>query len=158
MVDTIRFIIMGKPVPQPRVVDDYKKKQEKNLPYIPKFDPAAKAKANFALKALQYRPDKPFECPLEVNITWHFERPQRHYGRRNGQLYLRPDAPKYYTNLKSNDRDNLDKFVLDALTGPDLFWIDDGIICKGTLTKLYTDKLPRTEIEIIPIQDNGADQ
>ena len=145
----INLIVYGDPVPQPRVCDDTRKQREFGLKYMPKYDPAAKKKENFLLKCIQHRPDEPFTEPLEVNITWFFKRPKSHYGSYKGKPYLREDAPKHHSMKKRCDRDNLDKFVLDALTGK--FWIDDGIISKGTLLKLYTDKLPRTEIEIIPL-------
>jgi len=146
----IQFVVYGDPVAQPRVGErgDLKPTKYGGF-YKEKYDPAAKKKENFLLKCIQHRPDKPFTEPLEVNITWYFKRPKTHYGRCNGKLYLKPDAPYYHCLKKRCDIDNLAKFVLDSLTG--VFMVDDGIISKGTLLKLYTDKLPRTEIEIIPL-------
>ena len=111
-----------------------------------KFDPNSHAKLQFLAKAMLYRPDVDLQGPLEVNLKFYFQRPKGHYGRRDGQLYLRPDAPVYVCAKKKWDKDNLTKFVYDALMGP--FWSDDGIIARGTEEKLWTDKLPRTEVEI----------
>jgi len=151
--EAIKFTVMGNPIPQPRVVDDTRKQRKYNLSYMPKFDPAAKKKVNFGLKALVHRPDTPFNCPLEVNITFCFKRPDGHYGRQNGQPYLKPDSPEWHTT-KTGDIDNLDKFVLDSLTGAN-FWTDDKLVCRQRLEKRYTCKLPCTEIEIIPLEEKG---
>ena len=142
--------VYGDPVPQPRMGERGELKATKwGGQYKEKYDPAAKKKENFLLKCIQHRPDEPLTGPLEVNITWYFKRPKTHYGSYQKKPYLKEDAPYYHCLKKRCDRDNLDKFVLDALTK--VFWVDDGIICKGTLLKIYTDKLPRTEIEIIPL-------
>ena len=49
------------------------------------------------------------------------------------------------TTPRSPDIDNLRKLVMDALT--DVFWTDDSLVCRGTTTKVYSEK-PRTEIYI----------
>lgn len=146
----IHFVVYGDPVPQPRMGEGKTRYRGKDgREYRKKYDPAEKKKSEFLLKCLHHRPDEPFTGPLEVNIKWHFKRPKNHYGSHQKKPYLKRGVPFYHCLKKRCDRDNLDKFVLDALTGQ--FWDDDGIICKGTLLKVYTDKLPRTEVEIIPL-------
>ncbi len=56
---------------------------------------------------------------------------------------MKPSSPLFHTSKP--DRDNLDKLVLDALTG--VFWVDDKVVCQGWLQKEYSDK-PRIEIFI----------
>jgi Holliday junction resolvase RusA-like endonuclease len=150
MTEPIHFLIYGEPTPQPRVSERGEFKTTKwGGQYKEKFDPAAKKKTDFLLKALVHRPDVPFDCPLQVDIVFWFKRLASHYGRQNGQPYLKPDAPLWYAAKKRDDIDNLTKFVLDALNGE--FWIDDGCIAKSSQEKRYTDKLPYTEITIKPL-------
>ena len=151
MTQTITFTVYGDPVAQPRAGErgEWKTSQYGGQ-YKEKFDPAARKKFNFAAKAMEHRPVPPIDGPTRVDITWYFKRPKSHFGRRDGKPYLRDDAPIWYALHKRHDRDNLDKFVLDALTGAGWF-VDDGIICAGELRKLYTDHLPRTEVTITPL-------
>lgn len=111
--------------------------------FIGNYDPSRVGKADLLAVVRDNAPDKPFSCPLRVDITFYFARPKSHYrtGRHAGEL--KPNAPLWHT--KRPDRDNLDKFILDALDG--IFWLDDSIVCDGRLRKLY-DGRPRTEIEI----------
>ena len=107
------------------------------------YDPSETDKADLLAVVRDNAPKKPFSCPLRVDITFYFARPKSHYrtGKHAGELKL--NIPAWHT--KRPDRDNLDKFVLDALDG--IFWYDDSIICDGRLRKVYSDR-PRTEIEI----------
>jgi Holliday junction resolvase RusA-like endonuclease len=146
---SIKFTVPGKPIPQPRMIDGDIKRGKRGNAYAEKIDPAAKKKTDFLLKALIHRPDKPFDCPLQVNLRFFFQRPESHYGRYNGKPYLPDNAPQWPALRKRNDIDNLTKFVFDALTGE--FWLDDGLICRSMQEKCYTDKLPYTEIEILPL-------
>jgi len=148
---SIQFVVYGDPIAQPRAGErgDFKPTKYGGF-YKEKYDPVSKKKLEFAMKCHQYKPETPLSGPMRVNNTWYFKRPKSHYGSYKGKPYLKVNAPRWYSLLKRNDRDNLDKFVLDALTSAGWFE-DDGIICAGELKKLYTDKLPRTEIEIIPL-------
>ena len=107
------------------------------------YDPSRVGKADLLAVVRDNAPEKPFICPLRVDITFYFARPKSHYrtGKYAGEL--KPGMPLWHT--KRPDRDNLDKFILDALDG--IFWLDDSIVCDGRLRKLY-DGRPRTEIEI----------
>lgn len=115
------------------------------------YDPSKTDKADLLAIVRDNAPDKPFTCPLRVDITFYFARPKSHYrtGRYEGQL--KPHIPLWHT--KRPDRDNLDKFVLDALDG--VFWLDDSIVCDGRLRKLYDDR-PRTEIDIEILQESKS--
>jgi len=146
----ISFIVYGKPVAQPRMGErgGLKTTQYGGV-YKEKYDPAAKKKESFRVKCLEIRPDRPFDCPIKVVIDFYFSRPKDHYRSVKKRPVLKDDAPVHYAVRKRNDIDNLAKFTLDALNG--IFWLDDGIIVKGTFMKHYTEKLPYTEIKIIEL-------
>ena len=102
-----------------------------------------KHKATLAVIAQQKSPDELLTGPLRVSIQFWFQRPKNHYGTGKNLGILKYSAPRYH--ISRPDRDNLDKLVLDALTG--VFWKDDSAICLGSISKMYSDK-PRTEIFI----------
>ena len=110
------------------------------------YDPSAGKKTDFLSVIQSQAPEKSFDCPLRVDMCFYFAHPKSHYrsGKFAGQLKL--DAPVWHTTRP--DRDNLDKFILDAMCG--VFWRDDSIICDGRIQKLYDDR-PRTEIEVTPL-------
>lgn len=92
---------------------------------------AATAKQKVAFFARHCSPREPVNVPLDVEMTFYFPLPSRH--KKSLLHFCRPDL------------DNLQKLVLDALTG--IVWKDDSIICKITCQKLYAEN-PRTEIRI----------
>ena len=102
---------------------------------------SAQAKANIRVIVQEQAPEEFLTGPLCVNIEFCFGRPKSHYGTGKNAGKLKWNAPYWHT--KKPDRDNLDKLVLDALTG--VFWKDDAIVCEGRITKHY-DERPRTEI------------
>ena len=114
-----------------------------------RYDPSEVDKADLLAVVRDNAPDKPFSCPLRVGITFYFARPKSHYGTGRNAGKLKLNAPRLHT--KRPDRDNLDKFVLDALDG--VFWLDDSIVCDGRLRKVYSER-PRTEIEIEILQES----
>jgi Holliday junction resolvase RusA-like endonuclease len=56
---------------------------------------------------------------------------------------LRDDAPDFVD--KRPDKDNYEKFVLDALNG--IYWTDDSVIVTGRTTKYYSE-IPGIVIKI----------
>lgn len=100
-------------------------------------------KESFAVIAQQQSPKELLSGPLRVDIWFYFQRPKGHFGTGRNAGILKNSAPIHYTSKP--DRDNLDKLVLDALTG--IFWTDDAIVCQGWLQKQYSEK-PRTVIGI----------
>ena len=108
------------------------------------------AKATLAVIVQQKAPKELLEGPLRVDINWFFQRPKSHFGTGKNAGILKMSAPVHYTSKP--DRDNLDKRVLDALTG--VFWQDDAQICQGWIQKRYSDR-PRTEIYITRLETDG---
>ena len=78
------------------------------------------------------------KIPVRCSIEWVFPRLAEMNSRRHSPGRIRhPVKP---------DRDNLDKMVLDALTG--ILWINDACVCSGCLDKYYAavDEQPHTLI------------
>jgi len=88
-------------------------------------------------------PKELLEGPLRVDLHFYFRRPLSHYGTGRNAGVLKHTAPTRQTTKV--DRDNLDKLILDALTG--IFWKNDSRVCEGWIQKRYSDN-PRTEIYI----------
>ena len=118
-----------------------------------KFDPCRRAKRQFALLARWWAPPVPLAGPLQVDMVFYFARPKSHYrtGRYAGQV--KATAPLFHTSRP--DRDNLEKFVLDALAG--LFWTNDARVCDGRSRKLYGDP-PRTVVTITVLPEAGDER
>lgn len=136
------------------------------IPGIPIAQPRVKATA-FGSHARVYTPNKngvleykatirmvakeAFTCellngPVRVNCEFVFPRPADHYGTGRNAGAIKASAPIYHTSLR--DRDNLDKAVLDALSGVVLS--NDKCVCDGRITKRYvmTGEQPHTKITI----------
>jgi Holliday junction resolvase RusA-like endonuclease len=106
-------------------------------------DPSKADKNVFEVISRQHAPQKPFDCPLRVDMQFFFSRPKNHYGTGKNSQVLKSTAPNFH--ISRPDIDNCQKFVLDALNG--VFWADDSIVCESTIRKMY-DCRPRTEIVI----------
>lgn len=76
--------------------------------------------------AKDYR-GQPLEGPLRVDIVAVFPRPSR-------MVWKRKPMPRDY-HVAKPDRDNIDKAVMDALTGK--LWVDDCQVCDGRIQKFY---------------------
>lgn len=114
------------------------------------YDPSANDKAIFLKKCLQYAPHELINEPIIIN--WHafFKRPKSHYRTGKYSDQLRQDAPLYHT--RKPDRDNIDKFILDALTGK--FISDDKLVVGGLIKKDWAlaPGAERVEITIIKVE------
>lgn len=103
------------------------------------YDPGASDKGDFLKIVQSNAPAIPFNCALRVDCFFYFSRPKAHYKTGKNSHILKDNAPVWKTSKP--DRDNLDKFILDALNT--IFWKDDGVVCAGEIIKQYSDK-PRT--------------
>ena len=129
-MSTISFFISGIPTGQGRART--KIIPGKNgKPFAMHYTPAKTEKAQTCLlaQALQYRPETPITTPLRLDWVAVFPVPMSwNLRRRAAALQGAPHTGK-------PDRDNLDKLILDALTGP--FFTDDKLVFGGTITKRY---------------------
>ena len=111
------------------------------------YDPSAGDKSDFLAKAMQFRPEVPFDVPIFVTLNFNFSRPKNHYGTGKNSNKLKDSSPFWHTSTP--DLDNLEKFVFDALNG--VFWKDDKICAKKESGKQYVDTTPGIYIKIEPL-------
>ena len=144
------FTIPAVPVAQPRAraraqgkhVRIYNPTTIKKADGTRKPHPIAAFKATARLVAQQIYVDAPpLIGPVEVNACFIFPRPTKH-------IWKTKPMPRYPHAVKP-DRDNLDKALLDALTGT--VWRDDAQVYKGLIEKYYAagDEQPRVIVRII---------
>src|SRR5690606_28628451 len=101
-------------------------------------DPIHSFKATVRMAAQAAYNGPPLECPVRCDVTFVFPRQQN-------KVWKTRDMPRYW-HTKKPDRDNLDKAVMDALSG--LLWRDDCQVCYGTIQKYHAagDEQPHVEI------------
>lgn len=126
MVRDITFTIPGNPIAL---------KRHRSTKTGIQYDPSKSDKQDFLAKAMQHRPNKPWDGPVEVYMTFVFARPKSHYrtGRYSGELKSTSLCP----HTSRPDFDNLLKFVADALNS--VFWLDDCKLYKGGWHKRYAN-------------------
>lgn len=73
-----------------------------------------------------------FSGALRADLTFYMPRPKAHF-RTNG--CLKPSAP-FALHTQKPDKDNLEKAVLDALTGIGA-WGDDAQVCSGMQNRFF---------------------
>jgi Holliday junction resolvase RusA-like endonuclease len=105
---------------------------------------SVKAKDTLAVIIQQNSPPRLLAGPLKVDILFCFGRPKSHFGTGRNAGVIKKSAPQYKWNKP--DRDNLDKLVLDAMSG--IIFHDDAQACDGRLRKIFTDTKPRIEIKV----------
>jgi crossover junction endodeoxyribonuclease RusA len=66
------------------------------------------------------------EGPMSVRVTFVFERPSSHFGRKNRVPYLKPNTPLYYD--RTPDIDKLCRSTLDGLTDSGLIEDDRHVV------------------------------
>lgn len=142
MKEVIKMVILGDPQAQKRHRHFHNKKAGR----IQNYDPSSGDKADFLSIIQSSAPEKPLEGPLRMSVDFFFARPKSHYRTGKNSSELKPSAPMWHTSKP--DRDNLDKFCMDAMKG--IFFRDDAQVCLGRIRKMYSD-MPRTEIEIVQI-------
>jgi Holliday junction resolvase RusA-like endonuclease len=149
MNPTISFFASGEPKGQPRARAFARKFGNKFSARV--YDPGTAEgwKAQVAIAARPYLPVTPHTGPLEVNLTFFFPRPKKHFRTGKRAHELRDDAPVFH--IAKPDRDNSDKAVLDALTQLGM-WGDDCQACAGRIRKLYAFPEPMgCRIEIVKL-------
>jgi Holliday junction resolvase RusA-like endonuclease len=134
----IHLCILGDPKPQPR------HRHYWAFGHSNTYDPAKADKGTFASIVQRDAPAEPLNCPIMLEINFFMGRPKGHYGVGKNAYILKPNAPEWHTSRP--DLDNLEKFVKDALNK--IYWKDDSIICQTICRKIYSDRTPRTEINI----------
>lgn len=93
--------------------------------YQPTKHPVSDFKASVRMAAQHAFKGAPLTGPLRVDCVFVFP-------RTKGQVWRKRPMPRL-PHVKKPDRDNIDKAVLDALTG--ILWADDCQVCAGSLEK-----------------------
>jgi Holliday junction resolvase RusA-like endonuclease len=147
-VSSVTFEIPGVPVAQPRqrhrIVKSAGKAFVSN--YTPKTDPVNVFKAVARIEAAKaFASVSSYVEAVSVDLVFVLP-------RTKGQVWKSKPMPRLH-HTKKPDLDNLEKSVLDALTG--IAWIDDAQVQRVTKEKWIAsgDELPRV---IVKIEGKGA--
>ncbi len=148
-MNEISFVIYGNPKSQKRHRTYTRGKGGRLLPFARNVDPSKTDKADMLAQIIQHKPSEPWTGPVQLLVSWVFARPKSHFrtGKHAGEL--RPDAPICCD--KKPDIDNLEKMLLDAMSG--VFFLDDAQVASVVKTKTYGDlpERPRTEVRVMQI-------
>jgi len=142
-----KLMILGEPQAQKRHRHTGKDRNGKPLKFVRTYDPSAIGKQNLQELVQTSAPDKPLAGPLRIDCYFFYGHLKSHYGTGRNVEKLKDSAPVWKSTKP--DRDNCDKFVLDALDG--VFFLNDSQVCDGRITKRYSES-PRTEIYITQLR------
>lgn len=152
MSDPIHITVPAVPVAQPRVKATSRGKHAGvyTPSTIGKGDdkrphPIAAFKATVRLAAQEQYHRRPMDGAVRVDVLFVFP-------RQSARIWKTKPMPRYRHIIKP-DRDNLDKAVLDSLSG--LIFADDCQACSGTIDKWHAsgDEGPHCVITITPLDD-----
>ena len=109
------------------------------------YSPKSKERKAVRKEMAFYAPPEPSEGIFTLHIVAFFSRPNSHYGRKNGQPYLK--NIEYFKETKP-DIDNIAKFYMDAMNG--IFYADDKQVVRVTAIKRYVrdEESPHVEITL----------
>jgi Holliday junction resolvase RusA-like endonuclease len=139
----ISFTIPGEPVPWGRTGVRVIVMKGKHVPIIYTPEATRAAEAAFRALASPYRPRKPLEGPLCLELRFVLRPPLSFpKGRSRVWPHVKPDP------------DNYAKLVMDSLGN---FWGDDAQVCRLIVTKIYGND-PRTEVRISVLGEADENQ
>lgn len=143
--EPIRIRVDMEPIAQPRQRSRIVQPRD-GEPYVQNYTPAKHPVQNYK-RCLQVAASRfsgqPLNGAIRCNVLFVFPRPQSRVWK------TKPMPREYHT--KKPDRDNLDKAVLDALSG--VVWTDDSRVCDGRITKVIAagNEEPHVLITITPL-------
>lgn len=88
---------------------------------------------------------EPMLGPIHMDVTFVMKRPKSHFGTGRNEDKLKETAPRFH--IVKPDKDNLEKFVMDALDG--YLWKDDAQVTRGETWKRYASEGEATRTIII---------
>jgi len=138
---SVRFIVPAVPVAQPRIKAAVRGGHA--MVYTPKH-PVDAFKACVRMAFKEVYTGTPLDEPIRCDVEFVFPRPK--------SMVWRTRAMPRVPHTKKPDRDNCDKAVMDALTGP--AWRDDALVCAGEITKWIAagDEQPHALITISTLE------
>ena len=138
--EDIVFFVPGTPVAQPRhqsgKFGSYIKRRKNGQPH-----PIHAWKSAVENIALRHKLDKPLDGPIGVELTFFMPRP------KTVSKIIGHAREAWAATKRRNDRDNLDKAVLDALTNIS-FFVDDGCVCDGAPRKVIAAEGKRPGVRV----------
>ncbi len=137
----ITFTVPAVPVAQPRqrsraFVGKTGKLHTQN--YTPTKHPVNSFKAAVQQVFAAVYDGPPLEGPLRVELLFVLPRPA-------GKVWKRKPMPRYW-HEPTPDRDNLEKAVIDALSG--LAWGNDSRVCSGPVDKVVASGYEQPHVEV----------
>ncbi len=105
----------------------------KNKPIFYKPEKLRQARNELIKHLLPFKPDKPMEGPIRLEVIWRFPKGKTH--RHFEWKVTKPDT------------DNLEKMLKDCMTEVG-FWIDDAQVVVEHVEKLWSDEPCGISIEI----------
>ena len=124
------FLLMNPPTV---TAQERKVAMVKNKPIFYKPEKVKQAKAKLMEHLRPFKPDIPFESPIELHVVWLFPKGKSH--KHNEWRITKPDT------------DNLQKMLKDCMTEIG-FWKDDAQVVKETVEKRWSDEPCGISIEI----------
>jgi Holliday junction resolvase RusA-like endonuclease len=134
----LEFTIPGEPKPKGRGRASVVKGTNRARIHTP--DKTREAEQTLAARALPFRPDEPWDCPIHLDVIFVLPMP-----KTMSKWKVEAVEAGCFFHTKKPDRDNLLKLLKDALNG--LMWIDDSQVCSGTEQKVY-GHVPRTWVRM----------
>jgi len=145
-MNTIELEILGDPKAQMRS----QTVKIRNLDFVATYDPSKNDKISFKMLDIVQKEARKLKGlitgAIRLDIVCYFPFRKGDYGTGKNNGVLKPSAT--VMKLTKPDRDNLSKFVMDALEG--VFYANDSQIFSGGTLKLYSEK-PKTVVWITPI-------
>jgi|DEB0MinimDraft_6_1074348.scaffolds.fasta_scaffold02477_6 crossover junction endodeoxyribonuclease RusA len=135
----IQLFVEGEPKAQPRV------KARKMGNFISIYTPPTankwKKQIMDTIKDLYLSLDgihEPTDGAVVVELDFYMPRPKSHFGKKNGQLYIKEKSPQ--AHITKADTDNLAKAVLDAITTVGFIYKDDSQVTSLSSRKHYQER------------------
>lgn len=133
----IRFTVPAVPVAQPRARATVGPSGHARV-YEPKQHPVVAFKATVRTAFCSAYDGPPIAGPVQCDLVFVMPRPK-------SMIWKTKPMPRV-AHIKKPDRDNLDKAVMDALTG--LAWRDDCQVCCGTIQKVVASGSEQPHVEV----------
>lgn len=128
----IRFFVHGTPKPAGSKRVFLNRKTGKPIVVDASGGPGKDWRYAIQAVAWELKPQKPFDFPLFVELTFYLPRPKTHYNTKGN---LKPNAPR--VPGAQPDALKLARAVEDALSG--IIWRDDSIITTEIIRKRYAN-------------------
>ena len=87
---------------------------------------------------------EPYREAISCVITFHFHRPQFHYGTGKNSETVKASSPRF--PQKPPDLDKLVRAIWDSFTS--VVWVDDGQVVACTMRKVYVDRWQPEGVEV----------